>query len=74
MPGHNLKALEEELASISQLSTELASIIYKKGYTTPREFALVNSAVQAVNAQMKTLVTVSKEIIGQAHATGQSAG
>jgi hypothetical protein len=65
MPDHNLKALEGELMSISQLSAELAQIIYKKGYTTPREFTLVSSVAQAVNAQMKTLVTVSKEIVGQ---------
>lgn len=36
MPNHNLKALELELVSISQLANELATIIYKKGYTTPR--------------------------------------
>ncbi len=68
MPNHNLKALESELVSIAQLSSELANIIYKKGYTTPREFELVSSAVQAVNAQMKTLVSVSKEIVGAAQA------
>jgi len=68
MPNHDLKALESELLSISELARELANIIYKKGYTTPREFALVSSAAQAVNAQMKTLVTVSKEIVGAAHA------
>ncbi len=73
MPGHNLKALEDELVSISRLSAELAGIIYKKGYTTPREFALVSAAVQAVNSQMKTLVTVSQEIVGQAQA-GHAAG
>lgn len=73
MPNHNLKALEQELLSISQLSTELASIIYRRGYTTPREFTLVSSAVQAVNAQMRTLVTVSKEIVGEAQA-GHAAG
>ena len=67
MPHHDLKALEGELLSISNLASELANIIYKKGYTTPREFALVSSAAQAVNAQMKTLVTVSKEIVGAAH-------
>ena len=68
MPNHNLKALESELRSIGDLSNELANIIYKKGYTTPREFALVFGAVQAMNAQMKTVVTVSKEIVGAAQA------
>jgi len=63
MPDHNLKALEAELRSIGDLSNQLAQIIYKKGYTTPREFALVFGAVQAVNAQMKNVVAVSKEII-----------
>ena len=63
---HNLKALEDELTSITQLSAELAQIIYKKGYTTPREFALVLAAAEAINSQMKTLVTVSNEIVGQA--------
>jgi len=68
MPNHDLKALESELQSISELARELANIIYKKGYTTPREFALVSAAAQAVNAQMKTLVSVSREIVGAAHA------
>jgi hypothetical protein len=67
MPDHDLKGLEAELRSISGFSDELAKIIYLKGYTTPREFTLVNAAVQAIAAQMKTLVTVSKEIVGQAH-------
>jgi hypothetical protein len=66
MPDHDLKGLEAELRSISGFSDELAKIIYLKGYTTPREFALVAAAVQAIAAQMKTLVTVSKEIVGQA--------
>ena len=66
MPSHDLKGLEAELRSISDLSSELSKIIYKKGYTTPREFALVNAAIKAMAGQMKTLVTVSKEIVGQA--------
>jgi hypothetical protein len=72
MPDHNLKALEGELRSIGDLSNELAQIIYKKGYTTPREFALVFGAVQAMNAQMKNVVAVSREIIA-AHAAQAAA-
>jgi hypothetical protein len=68
MPDHDLKSLEAGLRGIAGLSDELLKIIYLKGYTTPREFALVNAAVQAMAAQMKTLVNVSKEIVGQAHA------
>jgi hypothetical protein len=68
MPGHDLKALESELRSISESASQLAKIIFQKGYTTPREFTLVNTAAQAIAAQMKVLVTVSKEIVGQARA------
>ena len=68
MPDHDLKTLEAGLRGISGFSDELLKIIYLKGYTTPREFELVNGAVQAIASQMKTLVNVSKEIVGQAHA------
>jgi len=68
MPEHDLKSLEAGLRSILGFSEELIKIIYQKGYTTPREYALVNGAVQAIAAQMKTLVIVSKEIVGQAQA------
>ena len=53
MPSHDLKALEAELRSISDFAGELAKIIFQKGYTTPREFTLVNGAAKAIAAQMK---------------------
>ena len=68
MPEHDLKSLEAGLRGISGFSEELLTIIYQKGYTTPREFALVNGAVHAIAAQMITLVSVSKEIVGKAQA------
>jgi hypothetical protein len=66
MPGHDVKALELELRSIFTLTEEMLRIIIQKGYTTPREFALVSGAVEAIAAQMKTLVTVSKDILSEA--------
>jgi hypothetical protein len=67
MPGHDLKHLEGLLRATSDGSDELLQLIYMKGYTTPREFALVTGAVEAIAAQMKNVVAVSREIIG-AHA------
>jgi hypothetical protein len=63
MPGHNLKALEADLKVISDSSDELSKLIYRKGYTTPREFALVSAAAKAMAGQMKALVKVSEQII-----------
>ena len=68
MPGHDLKHLEMLLRATTDGSNELQQLIYKKGYTTPREFALVTGAVEAIAAQMKNVVAVSREIVG-AHAT-----
>jgi len=66
MPGHDLSKLEAELRIIHTGTNELLKLIYKKGYTTPREFELVMGATRRIAAQMKTLVSVSKEIVGNA--------
>ena len=68
MPGHDLKALEAELRAILSSTDELLKLIYLKGYTTPREFALVRGVVTGVVQQMNTLTTVSRDIVGQARA------
>jgi uncharacterized protein (DUF849 family) len=65
MPGHDLSKLEAELRTIQTGTNELLQIIYKKGYTTPREFELVLGAARGIAAQVKTLVSVSKEIVGE---------
>jgi len=64
MAGHDLKKLETELRNIHQWAEELLKIIYMKGYTTPTEFALVVGATEGLAVQMRTLVTVSREIVG----------
>jgi hypothetical protein len=66
MPGHDLKRLEGELRIILDSTDELLKLIYLKGYTTPKEFALVFGVAQGLAQQAKTLVTVSREIVGQA--------
>ena len=66
MPGHDLKKLDAELRAIAESTNELLKIIYNKGYTTPREFALVLGAAEGIAVQVRTLVTVSREIVGEA--------
>jgi len=66
MPGHDLKKLELELQALLDLSGELIKLIYKKGYTTPREFALVEGVTEGLVIQLRTLVTVSRDIIANA--------
>jgi hypothetical protein len=66
MAGHDVKKLEVELRSILDGTNEMLQLIYKKGYTTPRELALTSGVAEGMAAQMKTLVTVSREIVGQA--------
>ncbi|MEP6939190.1 MAG: hypothetical protein ABI846_05455 [Rudaea sp.] len=66
MPGHDLKKLERELQSVLDLSGELIKLIYKKGYTTPREFALVSGVTEGLLLQLKTLTTVSRDIVQHA--------
>ena len=66
MPGHDLKKLERELQAVLDLSGELIQLIYKKGYTTPREFALVSGVTEGLVVQLKTLTTVSRDIIANA--------
>jgi len=63
MPGHNLKALGADLKVISNASDELSQLIFRKGYTTPREFALVSAAAKAIAGQMKSLVKISEQIV-----------
>lgn len=65
---HDLKRLEAELRSIQSSTDELLKLIYKRGYTTPREFALVFGVAQGLALQVKTLTTVSREIVGEAKA------
>jgi hypothetical protein len=64
MAGHDVKRLEGDLRSIHELTNEMLNIIYKKGYTTPREFALAKGIAEGIAVQMKSLVTVSREIVG----------
>jgi len=66
MAGHDLSALEGALRSIAEYNAELLKIIHMKGYTTPRELALVTGVSGGIAAQMKTLVVVSREIVAQA--------
>ena len=66
MAGHDLKKLEGELRSISDGAREMLDIIYKKGYTTPREFALANGFAEGMATQMKALVAVSRQIVAEA--------
>ena len=63
MPGHDLGKLEAELRSIQSGMDELLKIIHKPGYTSPIEFALVLGVSRGMAAQVKTLVTASKEIV-----------
>lgn len=65
---HDLKRLEAELRSILTNTDELIQLIYRKGYTTPREFALVFGVAQGLAQQVKTLTAVSREIVGEAKA------
>jgi hypothetical protein len=67
MPVHNLKALGADLQVISDSSDELSKLIYRKGYTTPREFALVSAAAKAMAGQMKALVKISEQIVREAN-------
>ena len=63
---HDLKALERELRTIVTSGSDLIELIFKRGYTTPREFTLVHGAAEGIAAQMRTLVKVSQEIIAAA--------
>ena len=66
MANHNIRGLETELRGIGHSTDELLKIIHMPGYTTPAEFALVSGIAEGIALQMRTLVTVSKEIVGQA--------
>jgi hypothetical protein len=69
---HDLPKLEQHLKTLDRRIVELAefklgdqmlAIIYKKGWTTLAEFALVSNAVQALTNNIETQIQQSKQLL-----------
>ena len=79
MPTHDITGLEKKVTDLSNalahLGTtedlnELIRIIHRPGWTTLPEFLLVNSIVDSITAQAKTIATQRQQLLKAAEEVG----
>jgi hypothetical protein len=72
MPTHDITSLEKKVTDLSNALAHLGTtedlhtllkIIKQPGWTTPAEFVLVNSIVESITAQTKSIATQRQQLL-----------
>jgi hypothetical protein len=73
MSEHDISLLERDIVTLQKTVhafaqedplAQLLKFIHQPGWTTPAEFLLVHGAINAMNAQLRELITLRDVVVG----------